>query len=498
MSSSPDRQRGPDELEIAKPLRPAAAVPAAAIRCIRRHRPSRRRAAASAVRPPRWPSRVDPPAVRASSVSVSCPVPPSRSPSGRSRRPSRRRHAPRHDDPARGGGHLPAAGHPGSRPGSAGDGVGPRPLRRRRGFREITISAISGSNVTLTTDDGWTRTVAITDDVELTKGGQDIAVSDLAVGDQVRFAQTRNDDGTYTVTAVAVVVPHVSGTVSELSDSGFKVTTRDGSVWTITTDGSTTYQYGAADGTRADLANGAVVLVQGESTGDNALRALGVRVAADRVVGTVTATTADTITVDQAGWHDGHGPCLGRDRVPRRSRGRRRRPRRRHGRHGDRRPGSDPGRRLHRRQRRDRRDRTRRSVMASSASVTAGAGRDATATTVRTTMTMGRPRRPRPRQPRPDLRVARVYRTRATSPPSQSRNARPAMRAISESTPRQQPGRSLGSTGPRGAPGSEPRALAASGLPTLGSTPTGPSNTAPSNDHRGWRPRQDSNLRPWA
>ena len=166
-----------------------------------------------------------------------------------------------------------------------------------RGFREITISAISGSNVTLTTDDGWTRTIAVTDDVELTKGGQDIAVSDLAVGDQVRFAQTRNDDGTYTVTAIAVVVPSVSGTVSELTDSGFKVTTRDGSVWTITTDGSTAYSYGAADGTRGDLENGAIVLVQGESTGDNALRGLGVRVAAERVIGTVSAKSADTITV---------------------------------------------------------------------------------------------------------------------------------------------------------------------------------------------------------
>ena len=43
------------------------------------------------------------------------------------------------------------------------------------GFREITISAISGSNVTLKTDDGWTRTIAVTDAVELTKGGQPIA-----------------------------------------------------------------------------------------------------------------------------------------------------------------------------------------------------------------------------------------------------------------------------------------------------------------------------------
>jgi hypothetical protein len=134
------------------------------------------------------------------------------------------------------------------------------------GFRDITISAISGSNVTLTTADGWTRTVAVTDSVELTKGGQDIALSDLAVGDQVRLGQVRNDDGSYPVTEIAVVVPRVSGTVSDLTGSSFKVTTRDGSVWTITTNEATTYHFGLADGTRADLADGATVLVQGTST----------------------------------------------------------------------------------------------------------------------------------------------------------------------------------------------------------------------------------------
>ena len=42
-----------------------------------------------------------------------------------------------------------------------------------------------------------------------------------------------------------------AGTVSELTDTSFKVTTRDGSVWTIETDGSTAYRFGAVDGTRA-------------------------------------------------------------------------------------------------------------------------------------------------------------------------------------------------------------------------------------------------------
>jgi hypothetical protein len=166
-----------------------------------------------------------------------------------------------------------------------------------QGFRDITITAISGTNLTLGTEDGWTRTIAMTDAVELTKGGQTVALSDLAVGDQVRFSQTRNADGTYTVEAIAVVGPSVGGVVSEVSASGFKVTTRDGSIWTIALNGSTTYQYGTGTGTLADLTNGTIVLVQGTSTGDNALTALTVRVAGDRAAGTVTAKTADTITL---------------------------------------------------------------------------------------------------------------------------------------------------------------------------------------------------------
>lgn len=168
-----------------------------------------------------------------------------------------------------------------------------------RGFRDITITAISGTNVTLGTDDGWTRTIAVTDGVELTKGGQAVTLSDLAVGDQIRFSQTRNADGTYTVDALAVVVPSVGGEVSDVSSTGFKVTTRDGSVWTITVDGSTEYDYGTGQGSLADVTNGTNVLVQGTTTGDNALTALTVRVAGDRAVGTVTAKTADTITVEK-------------------------------------------------------------------------------------------------------------------------------------------------------------------------------------------------------
>jgi hypothetical protein len=167
----------------------------------------------------------------------------------------------------------------------------------RFGFGDITIAAISGNDVTLETADGWRRTITITDSVELTKGGQPVEVSALKVGDQVRFRQVRNDDGTYTVTHVAVVVPTIRGQASAITATGFKVTTRDGSVWTVTVDGSTAYQYGQGTGSLADVKDGGTVGVSGTVTGDNQMTAITVRVAGDRASGTVTAKTADTITI---------------------------------------------------------------------------------------------------------------------------------------------------------------------------------------------------------
>ena len=165
------------------------------------------------------------------------------------------------------------------------------------GFRDITIASISGNDITLKTDDGWTRTITISDSVQLTKGGQPITVSDLKVGDQVRFRQTRNDDGSYTVTAVAVVVPTIEGKASDITSSGFKVTTRDGSVWTVTVNGSTVYSFGQATGSLSDVKDGQQVVVAGTVPADNQMTASAVRVAGDRVVGKVTAKTADTITI---------------------------------------------------------------------------------------------------------------------------------------------------------------------------------------------------------
>jgi hypothetical protein len=198
---------------------------------------------------------------------------------------------------------APSGASGGTAPSTAGDSIGGAPglpgLGRLggRGFADITIASISGNDVSLKTADGWTRTITITSSVQLTKGGQTIQVSDLQVGDQVVFRQTKNDDGTYTVTALAVVVPTIHGTASDVTSSGFKVTTRDGSVWTVTVNGSTTYSFGQGTGSLSDVKAGEPVRIAGTVTADNQMTATNVRVPGDRAVGQVTAKTADSITI---------------------------------------------------------------------------------------------------------------------------------------------------------------------------------------------------------
>ena len=58
-------------------------------------------------------------------------------------------------------------------------------------FRDITISAIDGSNLSLKTDDGWTRTITVGSSTTISKGGQAVRIGDLKVGDQIAFAETR-------------------------------------------------------------------------------------------------------------------------------------------------------------------------------------------------------------------------------------------------------------------------------------------------------------------
>lgn len=93
--------------------------------------------------------------------------------------------------------------------------------------RSVEVTGVDGTNVTLETDDGWTRTVDTTN-VAVTLDSDTLAASDLKAGDRVQVIQVRNANDTYTVTGLALVLPEAIGTVSEVTEAGFTVTEPDG------------------------------------------------------------------------------------------------------------------------------------------------------------------------------------------------------------------------------------------------------------------------------
>ena len=180
------------------------------------------------------------------------------------------------------------------RPGAPGsDQRGPLDLRRRalqgdRGFEgpggligepKITISAISGSDVTVTTADGWTRTINVSANT-ITRAGQTIAVGDLKVGDAIRFQQQRNADGTLAITSIEVVLPRVTGQVSATTSDAITVQRQDGTTMTIHVGSDTTYRVrGVDNATLSDIKPGMLILAQGTQNADGSLQAVAVSAA---------------------------------------------------------------------------------------------------------------------------------------------------------------------------------------------------------------------------
>ncbi len=165
------------------------------------------------------------------------------------------------------------------------------------GSGKITVTAVSGSKVSLATSDGWTRTITVPSDAKITKGGEPATIADVSVGDTVRFGQKKNDDGTYTITALAIVLPRAAGSVTAVDANSFTIKVRGNTTETINTNSSTKYHLDNADGSRSDLKVGSVVSVTGEQANTGNMTATSVTIILPRVGGTVDSVSGNTITV---------------------------------------------------------------------------------------------------------------------------------------------------------------------------------------------------------
>ena len=166
------------------------------------------------------------------------------------------------------------------------DGIGPRlgilggpdmhggPGFKFGGFGDISIAAISGSSLSLKTDDGWTRTIAVGSSTTITKAGQTIALGDLKVGDQIVFGETKASDGSFTIDEIRVVLPVVGGQVTAVGADSITVDQKGGASATIHVSSGTTYD---VDGTTTaklpDITVGSFVVAEGTERSDGSLDA---------------------------------------------------------------------------------------------------------------------------------------------------------------------------------------------------------------------------------
>jgi hypothetical protein len=141
----------------------------------------------------------------------------------------------------------------------------------------ITVASNDGTSLGLQTADGWSRTIDTTG-VVLTRNGATITASDIQVGERVRVAETRNADGSYTVTGIEVQPSVVTGTVGTPSTTGFTVVASDGTTTTVTVNDQTTWQAaGSTSASLADATAGRSVAVAGQLQADGSILATAIR-----------------------------------------------------------------------------------------------------------------------------------------------------------------------------------------------------------------------------
>jgi len=186
-------------------------------------------------------------------------------------------------------------GHP-----EMGPGWQPGGLSVSAASVQIRITAIDGGKLSLETTDGWTRTIDATG-ATITKGGQAIALSDLHVGDEITFRESRQSDGSYKITSIVVSVPAAAGTVTAIGDSSITIKQGGGTSRTLAVTSSTTYTQAGTKVAKSALIVGDRITAQGTVDASNNFTATSITIQPATVRGTVASKTSDTLVVTTSG-----------------------------------------------------------------------------------------------------------------------------------------------------------------------------------------------------
>ncbi len=150
-------------------------------------------------------------------------------------------------------------------------------FRGGRGFGGITITAISGASISLATEDGWTRTIMVDDATTYTRAGETIELGDLAVGDTIRFRQTLEDGGAWSIDAITVILPRVGGEVTKIDGPTVTLELRGGTSTTVAIGSAASIVVNGDAAELADIEVGMILVAEGTENADGTLDATRVR-----------------------------------------------------------------------------------------------------------------------------------------------------------------------------------------------------------------------------
>lgn len=186
---------------------------------------------------------------------------------------------------------------PGAEPGKGpGKGHGPKAV--------LTVTNVSGQEITAKRPDGTTVTITTTSSTIYTRAGQSVSTSAVVTGATIHVRGTTNGDGSITATQIDIVLPGYHGVVTSVSDTSIMVQDRRGTAHTIKINASTVFVRAGQTVSLSAITKGEQVGAQGSLNSDGSLNAQVVHIDLPRAGGHITKISDTTITTqDKRGTH---------------------------------------------------------------------------------------------------------------------------------------------------------------------------------------------------
>ncbi len=155
-----------------------------------------------------------------------------------------------------------------------------------------TISALGASSITVHPKSGADVTIAVNSATIIRQGRNQLAFTDLKVGDTVDVEAQKAAGGALTAVRIQVEVEderfvEVRGTITAVSGSMLTVKTADGTSVTVSISSTTVIRAHDGHGSVSDLTVGASVEIEAKRNADNSLTALFIEVNGPTFVATV-------------------------------------------------------------------------------------------------------------------------------------------------------------------------------------------------------------------